>query len=249
MAILYVAHLVDLDESEELLLLEAFQGPDDGRHFGIIDGAPVLLAPLSDVVEKQHGTRSPHVLAVDGREAVCRLGARALVVADAEESLVDEPYDRREHAVAIEVVPLQIVAHTPPQLWKRFSELDHAAELFLFPLRAKARVVEVLSTAFLVDPEGLQRRGIASRDPNFAPRGRNTQATNAGEGPLIGDREAVGLEIGEPALFAPFTADTVEIDVPPPPNRLSGHVYGSFCENGAAWCATGGARSNALPNR
>src|SRR6185436_19573039 len=124
----------------------------------------------------------------DRREAVRRLRLRALVVADAEEALDDEPNHRREHAPALERRALQVGADAAAQRGQRLAELHDAPELRLLLLRAETRVIEVLRAPLLVDADRLQRRGIAARDAHLLPRRRNAQPADPGEGLLIGDR-------------------------------------------------------------
>src|SRR5215212_8959456 len=115
----------------------------------------MFLPPLADVVEVQLVAQDLHVRAADRREAVRRLRLRGFLITNPEESLIDEAHDRGEHALPI--VALQVRAYAAPQLGQRLAELDDAAELLLFTLRAKARVIEILRAPFLVDADSLQR--------------------------------------------------------------------------------------------
>src|SRR4029077_9830077 len=96
-------HLAVPDLWEELFFMARFERAHDRRHFLVLDLSLVRLPPLADVIEEQHRSVDLDVLALDRCQAVRQLRACALLVSDAEESLIDEPHDRREKAVPIEL--------------------------------------------------------------------------------------------------------------------------------------------------
>src|SRR5205085_12196705 len=122
--------------------------------------------------KKEHGSVDLHMLAANRGQSVRGLGFRALVIADPEKSLIDEADDGGEDVVAIELAAFQIGADAAAQRGQRLAEFDDALELFLLALRTKSRMVEILRAAFLVDADGLQRRGVAARDAHVLPRRR-----------------------------------------------------------------------------
>src|SRR5262249_53578771 len=206
--------------AKELASAKLFQRGDDLRHVLVVDGALVFLPPLADVVEAQRGAVDGDVPALNRGQAVRRLRFRALVVADAEESLVDETDDGGEDLFA--PFALQVRAHAPPQRRQRLAELHHAAELLFLARGAEARVVEVLRPSFLVHAEGLQRRGVAARDAHVAPRRRDAQPRDARQGPVVFDRGAEGGAVAEARLLRSLTPDAVQVEVPTTPDP-SGH--------------------------
>src|SRR5438067_9834449 len=121
------------------------------------------------------------MLAADGRQSVRGLRRGALVIADAEKSLIDEADDGGEDMVAIELVALQIGAHAAPQRGQRLAEFDDALELFLLALRTESGVVEVLRASLLVDADRLKWRGVAAGDAHVLPRRRNAQFADTGD--------------------------------------------------------------------
>src|ERR1043165_6543589 len=175
---------------------------DDGLDV-LVDVAVLHVAEFLAVDEREELLRLHHlhVLRADRRQAVRRLRLRTLVVADAEEALVDEADDRGEHALAIELAAAEIGADAAAQLRQRLAELDDAAELLLLAPGAEAVVVAVLRAALLVDADGLQRRGLAAGDPHVLPRRRNAQLADALQRPLVGDRLAVRVDVVEAALL------------------------------------------------
>src|SRR5439155_10195072 len=226
-AILHVAELPAVDEGEQLLRLHRLQRRHDARHLGIVDRPLLRFSPLADVVERQRAPLHLHVLGADRGQAVRRLRLHALVVADAEEALVDEPHDRRKDALAVEVGALEIRAHAAAEARQRLAELDDAPELLLLAPGPEAVVVAILRPPLLVDAHRLQRRGVAAGDAHLLPRRRDPQLADALKSPLVGDEVAVGTAVAEAALFRPLASDAVEIEVPTAPDAaFPGHVAG-----------------------
>src|SRR4051794_31303376 len=232
-AVLHVAHFAVVDEREQLRLVQLLQLLDERGDVGVFDSALLLLPPFADVVEEEHRSVDLHMLAADRGQPVRGLGFRALVVADAKKSLIDETNDGGEDVIAIELLALEIGPDAAAQRGERLAEFNDALELFLLALRTKSRMVEVLRAALLVDADGLKRRGVAAGDAHVLPRRRNAQLADAGEGLFVVDRVAGGAAVREAGFLASFAPDAVKVEVPSPTDSLSRHDARDFCENGA----------------
>src|SRR5437667_36894 len=80
--------------------------------------------------------------------------ARVLVVADADERLVEEPHHRGEDLPARQIAGAQVALHPLADVRQDLAELEHAAELRLIALRPVPRMVPVL----LASPRIARRR-------------------------------------------------------------------------------------------
>src|SRR5207247_1919168 len=157
-SILHIADAPAGREPEQFCAACSLQRSNDFCELGVADRFLVFLLPLPDVIKRDAVATDSYVAAVDRAEAVCRFRLCALVVADAEESLIDEPHHRGENLVAVELGLPQISTHPPAERRKRLAEFDDVSELRIFPLLSKSRMVAILGAAFLVDADRLQSR-------------------------------------------------------------------------------------------
>ena len=93
-------------------------------------------------------------------------------------------------------------------------------------------MVEVLRPSFLVEADGLQRRGVAARDAHLAPRRRDAQPGDAPERLVVLHSHSHGGAEVEAGLFFPLTPDAVQVEVPTAAHA-TGHDDRRFLRE---WC-------------
>jgi len=84
------------------------------------------------------------VIALKRREPVRLVGSRILVVADADERLLEQANDRRDHVLAAQLGPAQVGLHALPHADRRPPEREELAELRLVAVLAPLRVIAIL---------------------------------------------------------------------------------------------------------
>ena len=145
-------------------------------------------------------------------EALVGLGV--LVVAHPDHGGLQQPHHSGHHLLARQTALVQVVIDLVPQRRQDAAEGGHAGELGLRPGGAPQRVVAVLLAAPLVAAGGLDVAARGPADPDVGVGRRDDQGADAVEGPWVGDRAALCVDIVEagPGLH-PGEAGVVVVDV------------------------------------
>ena len=139
----------------------------------------MLDAALAAKTEAQLRRPDLHVPILERGQAERLVGARILLVADANERGFEQPGHGREHLLPRQPGPPQIGRDPPAQPRQRVSERDHARVLGAVALLAPARVIAVLLAPARVPPRRLQVALGKGTDPDVTPGGRHGELANA----------------------------------------------------------------------
>src|SRR5205085_476101 len=137
------------------------------------------LAALADEVEMETIPVDVHVAAAQRRQPERLVVACVLLVADADERLVQHAHDRSDDARACERRLAEIVVHLTSDRAKGRTKLGEAFELRVVAAGAKRRVVAVLLTAARVATRRLNVPVRVGTDPHLRPRRRYCQRLDA----------------------------------------------------------------------
>src|SRR5258706_5123468 len=187
-----------------------------------------ILALLNDAGEAPVGDRhrvvdsalaaeaEAHFCALDLDVAVAQRGesegtvlARVLVVAHADQGLVQQHHHGGEDLPPGEIPRTQIAFHALADFGEDFAELEHAAELRLVARLAVQGVVAVLLAAASVARRRLDVALGIRGDPDVRPRGRNYQGLDPLALGLAGDARAVRC-VESPALAGALAPDAYD---------------------------------------
>src|SRR5581483_6525940 len=160
----------------------------------------VVVDPaLSPEGEAEHRAFDVDVPATERGEPEGPVLARVLVVADADQGLVEQAHHRGEDLPAAEILRTQIALHPLADVRKDLAELEHPAELRLVARLPIERVVAVLLAPARVARRHLDVAAGIRTDPDAAPGRRNHQRLDPPAGDGVADPFAVGRE-ERPAL-------------------------------------------------
>src|SRR4029078_318562 len=112
----------------------------------------VLDAALAAKREAYAAAADVNVSVPERRQPERAVGARVLVVADANERLLEQLDDEREDLVARQARAPEILGRPPPDRRQRLREADHAVVLRVVANRAPARMIAVLLASARVAP-------------------------------------------------------------------------------------------------
>src|SRR5205823_2993741 len=138
-------------------------------------------------------------------EAVASILLRVLLVADADQRLLEELDDRCDHLLLREPLPRQVLANALPNRAERVAERDHASVLGFVADLAPPRVVAVLLAPPRVPAGGLDVAALVGADPHVRPRRRNGQRPDPLQRGFVEDPLPVRSDVREPLAgsFAP----------------------------------------------
>src|SRR5690606_11994550 len=132
-----------------------------------------------------------------GGEAVAPILAGVLVVADANERLLQQSHDQGEHLLAREAASSEVALGPASDAGERPCELDEAPVLRLVPHLAPARVVSVLLAAAGIAARGLDVPALDRADPDVGPCRRDGQAVEPSHPVGIGDALPIDADVVE----------------------------------------------------
>ena len=159
-----------------------------GQILAILDDAgDAPVADIHDVVDPalaaegkaQFGASDLDVAPAQRGEAEGAVLARILVVAHADERLVEQHHHGGEDLPAREVARAQVALYALPDLRQDFAEFQHAAELRLVARLAVQGVVAVLLASAVVARGGLDMAFGIGTDPHVGPGRRNRERFDA----------------------------------------------------------------------
>ena len=188
-----------VDVLEQLVARQLAAAPYDACRARIVHVDRVRLARLALELEA-HG-RAAHldVLRVHRGQTVRAVVARVLVVPDADQRLVEQPDDGRDHLLARQPRQRHVGEDLLAQGGHRFGEIDQTPVLRFVARLAPLLVVAVLLAPARVASGRLQVTALARTDPHVGPRGRDGQRTDARERLVVAHRSVVGVHVREPA--------------------------------------------------
>ena len=169
-----------------------------------IDGVPD--AALAAELESHLRSADLRVLVAHRRQPEGMIVAGVLLVADADQRLLQQLYDSREHFLPRQPPLLQIGAGVAANARKHPRERDEAFVLRFVTLFAPARMVAVLFASTRVAPRRLNVAVGVGTDPHVRPRRRDDDRSDALELGAIGNRAAVGSDVAKTVL-TPEPAD------------------------------------------
>src|SRR5579859_5582633 len=180
----------------------------------------MLHAALAAEAETQFGAVDLHMLHAQGRQPVGAVFAGVLVVAHADEGLVEQLNDGGENLAPAQRGRPQVTLRALPDLGQRFAQLEHVAELRLVALVAIERVIAILFPAAGIAGGGLDVALGIGTDPDVGPCGRDDQRADAAALVRVVDAAAVWLQ------EYPSLAGT--------PSRDAGDAVSDVVQSGAA---------------
>ncbi len=142
--------------AKEHLARQILAAQHHAREAPIVDLHRVLDAALAP--EMKADVRAAHVdvLFAQRRQAEGAVGARVLLVADADQRDLEEPHHRRQHLLAREARAAELRVHRGADPRQRGGEGDHPLVLGLVAHLAEARVIAVLLAPPRVAPGRLE---------------------------------------------------------------------------------------------
>ena len=150
-----------------------------------------------------------HVAPLQRGQAVGLVLARVLVVADADQGLVEQAHHGGKQLAAAEVVGAQVALDALAQRRQHLAELEHAAELGAVARLAVRRVVAVLLAAARVARRRLDVAVGVGADPDVGPRRRDGERVETLADLARDDALAVGQVVG-PAGAGALARDAAE---------------------------------------
>ena len=139
-----------------------------------------------------------HVLVTQGGEAEGAVRLRVLLVADANQALLEELHHRREHLFARQSGPGDVRRRPRPYCREHRGKCLHPIELVAVATRAPVGVIAVLLAAARIASGRLEVPFRIGTDPHVLPRGRNRQRANTLQVGRIAHGPAVGALVAEP---------------------------------------------------
>ena len=142
------------------------------------------------------------------------VGLRVLVIADADQALLEQLHDGCEHLLARQPWPGHVGRRSRSNHRQDRRKCLETIELVAVAARAPLDVIPVLLSSACITSCGLHMSLRIRTDPHILPRGRNSERANASEIGGTADRPAVGARVPEPerAHLAP-DAGTIVGDV------------------------------------
>src|SRR6476620_7031605 len=184
---------------EQLVARQSATGFHEPGETAIVEIDFVFDAALSPERERHPSTIDRHVSISQRGQAEGTIGPRVLVVADADEGLLEQLHDQRYHLRLREAGSPEVGVRPPPDRRQRVCERDHAVVLGLVAYLAPARVIAILLPAARVPASGLEMPARVRANPHITPCRRNHQRLDALQIRSISEDTAVGCEVGEAA--------------------------------------------------
>ena len=147
-----------------------------------------------------------HVRVAQRRQAVRAIRSRVLVVADANQRLLEQPDDRCEHLLARQALAAHVLGGPAADGRQRLREPDHAVVFRFVAHFPPLRVIAILLAPARVAPRGLQVPARIGTDPDAGPRRRDDQRGDPREVRPRADGASVRVRVSE-APAATVTAD------------------------------------------
>src|SRR5581483_4557300 len=192
--------LEQLVARQVLALLHDASEPPVGDRDGVVDAA------LAAESELELRALDLDVAAAERGETERAVRLRVLVVADADQRLVEQAHHGREDLAPRQVARAQVALDALADLRKDLAELEHAAELRPVARVAVQRVIAVLLASARVARGDLDVALRVRADPHLGPRRRHHERREALELLALGDALAVGPAIA-PARARALAAD------------------------------------------
>src|SRR5258706_17021 len=198
-----------VDVFEELVPRQILALLDDAREALVGDRHRVIDAALAAEAEAHFRALDLDVTVAQRGQPEGAVLARVLVVAHADQGLVEEHHHGGEDLPPGEIARAQIAFHALADFREDFAELEHAAELGLVARFAVQRVVAVLLAAAGVARRRLDVALGIRGDPDVRPGGRNYQGLDPLALGLARDTRAVRC-VESPALAGALAPDALD---------------------------------------
>ncbi len=191
---------------EEFVAGDLLAAPDDPREAPVLDADLPLLAALAAELEAQLGVLDGDVVVAHRRQAERVVLPGVLLVADADQRLLQELDDRRQDLLARQAGPRQVAVSALADAGQRLPEGEHPLVLRLVAHLAPARVVAVLLAPLGVTPGRLEVAQRIGADPDVGVGRRDAERLDPRQLPRVADRPAVEADVTE-ALARALAAD------------------------------------------
>src|ERR1700704_5285660 len=167
-----------VDVLEQLLPGQVLALLNDAREAPVGDRHRVIDPALPAEAEEQFRALDLDVTLAQGRETEGAVLARVLVVAHADQRLVEQHHHGGEDLAPREIARAQVALHALADLGEGFAELEHAPELRLVARLAVQGMVAVLLAAARVARSRLDVPFGVRADPDVGPGGRNREGVD-----------------------------------------------------------------------
>src|SRR5439155_18702208 len=198
----HLALAVTVDVPEQLVAGEIAARLHDPREPGVPQADAMLDPALAAEHEAHRRAVDRRVLFAHRRQAGRSILPRVFLVADANERLLEELDDSREHFLARQASAFQIGVGARADARQRARERDETAVLRFVAHFAPARMVAVLLAAARVAAGRLQMAGRDRANPDVGPRGRDRERFDALQLDAIGDGPAGRADVAKTILPA-----------------------------------------------
>ena len=157
----------------------------------------VELAGLAAEAKPDRRARDSRVAGAHRRQAERLVVARVLLVADANQRLLEELHDGGDDLVARQAGQRDVGVGLPPQRRQRGGEVEDAIVLGLVPYATPARVIAMLLAPARVSTGRLQVAARVRTDPHAAPRRRDHQPSDSVQLSGVSNNGTVRVHIAE----------------------------------------------------
>ena len=181
---------------EQLVPRQVLAALDDAREARVGKRDAVLDPALAAEGEAEQLSVDAHMPAAQRGEPVGLVLAHVLVVADADQGLVEQRHHGGEELAPRMVRRTQVALDALAQARQHLAELQHVAELRVIARLAVGGVVAVLLAPAGVSRRSLDVAGGIGTDPHLGPRRRNRQRIEPSSRRCIRNTVSVGLVIG-----------------------------------------------------
>src|SRR5690606_29221131 len=188
---------------------------DDAGEAAVSDADAVHLTALALELEAHVTAVHLDVPVAHGGQAYGPVVTGVLVVADAHQAGLQELDHGREHLLAGQAAKGEVLLDALADRRQGLAEGQGVLVLLAVAHLTPARVVAVLLAALRVASGGLEVAVGQGADPDVRPRRRDGQPADAGDGLLVADGPAGGVDITEAAagLDAPESGRVIhEVD-------------------------------------
>src|SRR4051812_42496526 len=176
-----LSRAVRVDVLEELVSREIAAGLDDACETGVLKIDRMRDPAFAAEFEADLRTANLGMAIAHRRQPDRAVGARVLLVADADECFLEQLDGRGEDLFARKPFLAKVRRGAPPNAPERLRKRRQAAVLELVAHLPESRVIPILLTAARVAAGGLQMASRLGANPDFSPRWRNDERLDAGE--------------------------------------------------------------------
>src|SRR5581483_7218188 len=190
-----VRRAIVADVVKQRLAGQLLHAAHDARKSRIGERHFVTHTALAAEAKAQLRTAHAHLPLAQRRQAERSVLARILLVADANESTLQQTHHGGEHLLARQAGPRQIARHLPANARQGAAECREPRVLVGVAHLAPTLVIAVLFTPARIAPARLQMAIVVRANPHIGPGRRNHQRADARQRGAVADRAAIRAEI------------------------------------------------------